>query len=443
MRFLFLVSIIWVVYVYVGYLAVLIVLSHGKRLLRRQRQNKTSLLAMTKNGRLAATRMVAALPRAFRARSLRRQRRQGTPPRNDVMEVSLIIAAHNEEVVIRRKILEALHDLNYPKDKLEVIIASDASTDRTDEIVKGFLDQGVVLVRQRERKGKTGVQNLAVIQASGEILVFSDATTVYRSGVIRSLVRHFSDPMVGCVGGEEHFIKTADGSSLIADGKKEKNPSRKDIALEASFFWKYEKIIRQKESEFNSMIGVSGCVFAIRKELYEKLDDSLIEDFALPLKVAAKGYKVICENRAIAHEKAAANTGTELARKTRIVTGGVNVLWKMRHLLNPFRYPLLSFQLFSHKIARWFAPLFMVTLFGSNMYLINQSKFFLTVGLAQIIFYGLAIIGHCIRHFKYMPKVVKIVYHFCVMNFAAVFGILRFLKGERRVIWMPARQNNG
>ena len=383
MKTLFLISIIWVGYAYAGYVILLSLVTGFKK--NNKMRNATY-----------------------------------TP------SVSLIIAAHNEEAVIRRKLLEALHDLDYPKDKLEVIIASDASTDRTDEIVKGFLDQGVVLVRQGERKGKTGVQNLAATQARGDILAFSDATTVYRSGVIRNLVRHFGDSGVGCVGGEEHFVK-----------------SDREISEEAGFFWKYEKLIRQKESEFNTMIGASGCVFAIRKELYETLDDSLIEDFALPLKVASKGYKVVCENEAIAFEEAAVNTRAELARKTRIVTGGVNVLWKMKHLLNPFRYPLLSFQLFSHKIARWLAPVFMLTLFISNMYLISQSMFFLAAALAQITFYGLAILGHFIRNFKYVPKVVKMVYHFCVMNFAAVFGILRFLKGERRVVWTPARQNNG
>ncbi len=351
-------------------------------------------------------------------------------------KVSLIIAAYNEEASIRRKILEALYNTDYPRDKLEIIIASDASTDRTDAIARGFLGRGITLIRQEERKGKTAVQNLAATQARGEVLVFSDATTIYSSGVIRNLVRHFSDPKVGCVGGEEHFINDVDRLSFIVDRKRKKN---KDISLEASFFWKYEKLIREKESEFNTMIGVSGCVFAIRKELYEKLDDSLIEDFALPLKVASKGYKVVCEKEAKAYERAAANTGAELSRKTRIVTGGINVLWKMRELLNPFRYPRLSYQLFSHKIARWLAPVFMLLLFISNMYLLKENGFYFAAGVGQMIFYALAFLGHFVRNYSFSPKAVKIAYHFCVMNFAAILGMLKFVRGDRRVVWQPVR----
>lgn len=396
MKILFWLSIIWVGYVYVGYLTILI------------------LLTMFKKNKIVSDNTV-------------------TP------KVSLIIAAHNEEEVIRRKILESLHSLDYPKDKLEIIVASDASNDKTDDIVRGFADQGVKLVRQNERKGKTAVQNVAAKEAKGEIFVFSDATTIYRKDVISKLVRNFSDPKVGIVGGEEHFIASEDeiASSSAASGGE--TPRNDGIVEEASFFWRYEKLLREKESEFNTMIGASGCVFAIRKELYEPLEDSLIEDFALPLKVASKGYKVVCEKEAIAYERAASNIKTELIRKARIVTGGINVLWKMRYLLNPFKYPLLSFQLFSHKIARWFTPVFMALLFISNMYLMRESGFFLALGLSQIAFYCLALMGYFVRNYRFSPKPIRIAYHFCVMNCAAVLGLLRFLRGDKKVIWTPVR----
>lgn len=335
--------------------------------------------------------------------------------------LSLIIAAYNEEKTIEQKINGSL-GMDYPKDRLEIIVASDASTDETDSIVKRFENKGVVLVRQPERGGKTAVQNFAASKAKGEILVFSDATTIYEKDVLKKMVRHFVDFRVGCVGGEEHFIK-----------------SDREISEEAGFFWKYETLIRQKESDFNTMIGVSGCIFAIRKELYEPLDESLIEDFALPLKVAAKGFKTIYEKSAVCYEKAAQDTRMELARKTRIVSGGMNVIWKMRDLINPLKYPLLSFQILSHKILRWLAPVFMITLFISNMFLMPMETAFFITGILQILFYATAIIAYFGKNHWKLPKLPRLIYHFCVVNSAAVLGMVQFFRGEKKAIWQPIR----
>jgi len=335
--------------------------------------------------------------------------------------VSLIIAAHNEEKVIKQKIEESLA-LDYPKEDLEIIVASDASTDRTDDIVKRFRDGRVVLVRQNVWAGKTAAQNLAASRSGSKILVFSDATTVFEKKALRKLAKHFSDPRVGCVGGEEHFIK-----------------SEKGISAEAGFFWKYEKLIRRKESCLNTMIGVSGCIFAIRRELYESLEESLIEDFALPLKVASKGYNVIYEKEAIGYEHAVANTEDELARKTRIVAGGINVLARMGYLLNPFKYPSISFQLISHKIFRWLAPIFMAMLFVSNLFLLNDGTGYLVFGILQIAFYSLAIAGYLFRDHYRAPRAIRLAYHFLIVNLAAIGGIFRFFSEDKRPIWDPVR----
>ena len=399
MKFIFWLSVIWIVYTYIGYLLVLLIITAFR---------KTKIAAISEDYQPS---------------------------------VSIAIAAFNEEKSIDKKIKNCL-ELDYSKEKLEIIIVSDASSDRTDEIVSSYRSNGVKLLRMSERKGKTAAQNHAASLAKNEILVFSDATTIYRKDAIRKLVRNFEDLRVGCVGGEEHFIASHDGIAslaMLARNDEGAVPRNDDIVHEAGFFWKYERFLRQKESEFNTLIGVSGCIFAIRKELYELLEDSLIEDFALPLIVASKGYKVICEREAVAYEKAAANTKAELSRKTRIVTGGINVLYRMRHLLNPFRYPLLSFQLISHKVFRWLAPVFMLSAFISNMYLMNSNTFFFAIGLCQIVFYALAFAGHFIRNYRFTPKLIKIAYHFCIMNFAAFFGILQFLKGKRRVVWEPVR----
>lgn len=378
MRMIFWFSLFWVIYAYGGYLAVLTVMTMFKK---------------------------------------------KEPVRDDdfTPQVSLVIAAHNEERVIKRKIEESL-DLDYPKDKLEIIIASDASTDRTDDIVKGFRDRGVVLARQDVRAGKTAAQNLAVERSKGEILVFSDATTEYGRDALRKLARNFSDERVGCVGGQERFIE-----------------SDTEISKEAGFFWRYENMIREKESRFNTMIGVSGCVFAIRKALYEPLDEKLIEDFALPLITASKGYRVVYEGEAIACEHAAPNRKTELDRKTRIVSGGITVVGELKYLLNPLRYPSLAFQLVSHKIFRWLAPLFMALLFVASLALVNTNIWFYLFGTAEIAFYLVGIAGYILRDNKDSPRICRLIYHFCAINMAAVLGVIRFVRGERKVIWEPVR----
>lgn len=379
MKFIFWLSIIWTVYTYFGYLVILIIIS---------KFNKKPKIIKDKDF---------------------------------IPSVSLIAAAHNEEKVIRRKIEESLN-LDYPKEKLEIIIASDGSTDRTDQIVNDFAGRGVVLVQQDKHRGKTAVQNLAVLKARGEILVFSDATTIFKEDALKKLVRNFKDPIVGCVGGEEHFLK-----------------SQETISKEASFYWRYERFLRRKESDFNTLIGVSGCIFAIRRRFYEPLEDSLGEDFTLPLKVASKGFRVVYEKEAIGYEEAAMDTKTELARKTRIVSRGINALFKMRHLLNPFKYPSLSFQLISHKIFRWFAPIFMLSLFFSSLFLLGVNRFFFVMGMCQVIFYILATVGFFLKNHKYSPKFVRLIYHFCIVNIAGIWGMINFLKGERKVIWQPIR----
>ncbi|HPM42764.1 MAG TPA: glycosyltransferase, partial [Candidatus Omnitrophota bacterium] len=312
--------------------------------------------------------------------------------------------------------------LDYPEDRIEFIVASDASTDATDGIVKSFPDKRVCLVRSDVRGGKTAAQNLAVSAAKGEILLFSDATTVWEKDAVKKLVRNFKDPAVGCVGGEERFVESGSG-----------------IAKEAGFFWRYETILRQKESAIKTMIGVSGCIFAIRKCLYEKLNDRLIEDFAIPLKVASKGYRVIYEKKAIAYEDAARDTKSELIRKSRIVTGGMVVVAYMRGLLNPLKYPFLSFSIISHKIFRWLAPFFMVLLLISNLSLMRLGPGFFMFAVMQVGFYTLAFAGYILKDRGNIPGALRLAYHFCLVNLAAFLGFVKFISGEKRVIWEPVR----
>ncbi|MCK4948038.1 MAG: glycosyltransferase family 2 protein [Candidatus Aureabacteria bacterium] len=336
--------------------------------------------------------------------------------------VSLIVAAYNEEDSIEGKIKNSLK-LNYPKEKLEIIVASDCSTDNTDKIVEKYLDKGIKLVRQNQRNGKTAVQNLAVASAKGEILVFSDATTIYDKEALKKMVRNFNDSTVGCVAGVERFVK----------------PEKSLIAEEVSLFWKYEQLLRQKETDVSSIVAVSGCIFAIRKFLHEELSENLVEDLILPLKTIFKGYRVVNEKEAIGYEETVINSEDDYKRKERIVTGGIIGLLYMKHLLNPVRYPILSFQLISHKIFRWLTPFFLIVLFLSNMYLIRNGLFFQVFGFLQILCYLLAGIGYLLRKTENTLKIFKIPYYFCLINAAAAVGVIKFLSGKRQIVWTPVR----
>ncbi len=214
--------------------------------------------------------------------------------------VSLVICAYNEERDIRRKLDETLA-CDYPADKLEVIVASDGSTDRTDDIVREFAPR-VRLLRVEGRGGKTVAQNAAAAAATGDILVFSDVTTVYAAGTIRAMVENFADPRVGCVGGDLHYEKDPH------------NPSAQGRAL----FWSYERQLRIWESRVHSIVGVAGCVYAMRRELYEPLDPGAISDFVQPGLVTERGWRTVLEPEALAFEPVESHTlGEELHRRAR------------------------------------------------------------------------------------------------------------------------------
>jgi cellulose synthase/poly-beta-1,6-N-acetylglucosamine synthase-like glycosyltransferase len=378
MKVLFWVSLVWVFYTYVGYLGLLAVITSVRR------------------------------------RPIRRT--------DDTPRVTMLTAAYNEENAIEAKIRNCLAQ-DYPREKLEIIIASDCSTDRTEEIVTRYASDGVRLVKQPERRGKTAALNLTLAHATGEILVYSDATTHFSPDTVRNLVRNFGDPSVGCVGGEPRF----------------RLPQQTTVGAEVSLFWRYEQFLRRKESEFNTLIGVSGCVFALRRELAEPLRDDLIEDFVHPLKVAGRGYRVVYEREAVAYEETTLTGDQEFQRKTRIVVGGINALWHMRSHMSPFRRPLLVFQLFSHKLCRWLTPFFLATLFCSTLVLMVTDAAFVPLGTAMLVFAACACIGWWFHARRYLPRLFKVPYYFVLINLAVLAGIYQYFAGERRVIWEPVR----
>src|SRR5689334_13320362 len=237
-------------------------------------------------------------------------------------DVSLVICAYNEERHIRRKLEECLA-ADYPAERLEIIVASDGSTDRTDEIVREF-EPRVRLLRVEGRAGKTIAQNAAVAAARGEVLVFSDVTTVYTPRTILEMVANFADPAVGCVGGDLHY----------------ENDPQNTSAAGRALFWGYERQLRLWESQVHSIIGVAGCVYAMRRALYEPLDPTVISDFVQPGRITAQGHRTVLEPRALAFEPVESRSfREEIHRRARIITRGLRGAFSMRPLLNPFRHP--------------------------------------------------------------------------------------------------------
>jgi cellulose synthase/poly-beta-1,6-N-acetylglucosamine synthase-like glycosyltransferase len=341
--------------------------------------------------------------------------------KSSLPSVTFIIAAHNEERSIEGKLRNVL-GLDYPRDKLEVIVGSDASSDGTDQIVRRWANEGVQLLRMEDRAGKTAVQNACSEKARGEILVFTDATTVLERESLRELVANFADPEVGCVGAR--LIYQNAGKSQVGKGGVE--------------YWGYETQIKVWESRLNSLIGVSGCYYAVRADIYEPIPPNLISDFVVALDTVKKGYRVRFEPLALCYEETLADATEEIAMRIRVAIRTYCALWARRTLLNPFRYGFFSFQLLAHKVLRYLvAPLALVALL-SNMLLIDSSLY-LSFFVAQLAFYAAAAVGF----FEYKTKgklgLMSRPYYLIVVNYAAMVAFARFLQGQTVVIWTPQR----
>lgn len=337
--------------------------------------------------------------------------------------VTLIISAFNEESVIDAKLRNSLQ-LDYPPDRFEILVVSDCSTDRTDEIVAGYAGNQVRLLSMPERSGKTVGLNHAVHRASGEILVFSDANAHYQRDAIINLVRNFGDPRVGAVTGESRY--------WIGEG---------DYSTESeNAYWRYELALKKLESQLGSLVGGDGAIYSIRKALYVDLDPADLSDFVNPLQIVRQGYRNVYEPRAICHEGGAESFAGEFRRKVRIVNRACRAAWKMRALLNPIRHGAFALQFLSHKVLRWMAPIFMLLLLASNLLLALYSPFFAITLVLQFVFYALALIGWRVSSRPAQHMAFYIPYYFCAVNLASLVGMIEALRGRRYTTWNSSRR---
>lgn len=343
----------------------------------------------------------------------------------DLLSVALIIAAYNEEEIIAEKIQNSLQ-LDYPEELLNIIVFSDASDDLTDEIVEEYEELGVSLVRIEGRVGKTECQNRVAAQVDEDILVFSDANSMYDQDAIKELVSGFS-PQVGCVVGE---LRYRDDSDVKGE----------------SVYWRYESWIKRLESRFHSLVTGNGAIYAVKSSSYVPQPPDRISDFTEPLSIIQNGELVKYAPNAVAREETSGSTSQELQRRVRIVTRSWNSVVTYPDLLNPIRNPRFAYQLWSHKLIRWLSPVLLVLAFTANVGLVFSSGklFYQLTMTAQVLFYLFAIIGSLVDKYDIgTPAIVHVPFYFVQANYGMFRGLLNFLRGSNIVVWETTSREGG
>ena len=337
--------------------------------------------------------------------------------------VSVIITAYNEERDLAAK-LENTLALDYDSDKLEVIVASDCSTDRTDEIARSFAPRGVRLHRQTERLGKTAAQNAAVAQARGEVILFSDATTLYSPDVLRVMMPNFADPSVGCVAGRLVYV----------------DPARSGVGRGARSYWGYETFLKSHESRACSLIGASGCLYAVRRSAYVPLYDEACSDFLIATVMVEQGLRAVYEPDAVCTEETNRRADKELRMRVRVITQTFTDLWRHRAMMNPLRGGFYAVQLFSHKVMRYLVPFFLIIILVASALLAPQSVFYAVMLAAQLVFYAAAAVAWALEHTGVRSPVLALPQYFVIANVASLIACYKFLRGERNARWEPIHE---
>jgi cellulose synthase/poly-beta-1,6-N-acetylglucosamine synthase-like glycosyltransferase len=339
--------------------------------------------------------------------------------RQDLPSVTVVIAAHNEAPCIGATVLNKL-DQDYPSALLDIIVVSDGSVDGTDEQVSMLRSPRVRLLRQEPRQGKTAALNHAVSTATGEIVVFSDANSIYQPSTVRELVAAFDDPSVGYVTGE--LVYAAPRGTSVGEG--------------SGLYIRYENWLRCLESAVGSVVGVNGGVDGVRRRLYEPMRADQLPDFVLPLAVVARGFRTVYRAEAVAYEEALGHQRDEFKMRVRVSLRAFHALWDMRRLLHP-RFGLFAFQLLVHKVVRYliFGPLLGALICSA---LLAESSVFRALFVGQMVFYGLAALGWSSRgRIRFRPVFVP--FYFCLINGAAAVAAGRFMRGQRQLTWTPRK----
>jgi cellulose synthase/poly-beta-1,6-N-acetylglucosamine synthase-like glycosyltransferase len=342
---------------------------------------------------------------------------------SDEPTISLLIVAHNERDHIHAKIADCLA-VDYPRNRLEVIIASDGSTDGTPDVARSFNDPAVRSFAFDRRRGKPAVLNDTIPRLGGELVVLADARQRLESGTLRALVAPFADPRVGAVSGELVLRASGDGQG---DGES--------AGHGVGFYWRYEKFIRRSESAVDSTVGATGALYAIRRRLFRPIpDDTILDDVLIPMSIVRQGYRVVFEAGARVFDRTA-TARRELARKSRTIAGTFQLFARERWLLNPLANRLW-FQAVSHKGLRLLLPLLHLAAFGANLALVRTRLLYDLLMAGQMAFYATAALGPLVRH-PLLERLASLPFALCLLTWATVVGFVRFVRGLQPVTWEP------
>jgi cellulose synthase/poly-beta-1,6-N-acetylglucosamine synthase-like glycosyltransferase len=339
-------------------------------------------------------------------------------------EVTLIVPAYNERSCIAQKLHNSLQ-LNYPARKLHLLFVTEGSTDGTTEFLSEYTQ--IQVLGGTVRKGKIEAINQAMQQVTTPVVVFTDANTLLNRDAILNIVAHYSDPNVGAVSGEKR---------IITDNQE------KAAGAGEGIYWKYESFLKKLDSELNTLVGAAGELFSIRTALYEPVEkDTLLDDFIISMRIAEKGYKVVYEPEAYAIEKPSFSVGEEMKRKVRICSGGFQAIVRLKHLLNPFKYGLLTFQYLSHRVFRWtIAPLCIPVVFFTNLWLSTNNSTYEALFALQCIFYLFALLGLLLESSKLRIKALFVPFYFSFMNYTVFLGFIKYITGTQTGIWEKVKR---
>lgn len=345
-------------------------------------------------------------------------------------EVCLFVTAYNEKDYIRQKVANSF-ELDYPREKIQYLWVTDGSDDGSPGLLREY--PSIEVIHKAERRGKVHAMNRGMNYVRAPLVIFSDANTLLSRNTIRRMTACFADPAVGCVAGEKRIYEhLAENASAAGEG----------------LYWRIESRVKQLDASFNSAVGGVGELFAIRTELFEPVEeDVLLDDFVISLRIAGKGYRIAYTPDAWAEETASLNVKEEMKRKIRIAAGGVQTIFRLSWLLNPFRYGWLSWQYISHKVLRWtVAPVFLFLLLPMNIWLVNrddlwsQPAVYTLLLYLQFICYLMALAGWILENRKLRNKYLFAPYYFVAINLSSLKGIIRYFRRQQKVTWEKSKR---
>ncbi|KAA6431521.1 glycosyltransferase family 2 protein [Dyadobacter flavalbus] len=345
----------------------------------------------------------------------------------DFPTLTLVIAAYNEESIIEEKIRNTL-ELSYPQGKLKLLFITDGSSDRTPDLIARYGQ--IQLMHTPVRSGKIQAIHRAMHEVDSEVVVFTDANTFLNKDALLLIARHYADPKVGAVSGEKRVMQEAMADATAGEG----------------FYWKYESTLKKWDSELYSVVGAAGELFSVRRSLYKEVQsDTILDDFMISMLIAQQGYRIIYEPEAYASELSSDNIKEELKRKIRIAAGGIQSILRLEKLFNPFHYPVLTFQYISHRVLRWtVTPFLMLLALILNIVIVIRTGEWLytAILIAQLLFYTLSFAGWVLEKRRIKIKALFVPYYFCVMNYAVLAGIRRYIAGSQSAVWDKAKRKS-